>query len=291
MKRQILKLARPVLSPANHMVISRYYKADRPLNDVSEQRVLLFAPHVDDETIGAGGTLMKHAAGGAETHVAFLTDGSGSQSKGAADELVAARKKEAQKVKELLNLTSIDFFDEKDGQLTSDKRTRAWIKEKIETVQPDVIYAPVFVDCHADHIATAQLVRDTLEEMGRENITIRLYEINTLLPKEEVNCIVDISPYVSRKKEAIDVFQSQAIDFDGFQRLEKLKRHMVAGSVQAVETFLELTPSELRSRFDQVQGKYTYSEHFKQVNKEVTLLYAMYKNLTFKRQVYAESRK
>ena len=42
-------------------------------NDV--KTVLAVVAHADDETIGPGGTLARHAAAGAQVHVLVLTDG------------------------------------------------------------------------------------------------------------------------------------------------------------------------------------------------------------------------
>ena len=39
----------------------------------SVRRVLVIAPHADDETIGAGGTIARHAAEGDDVHVAIVT--------------------------------------------------------------------------------------------------------------------------------------------------------------------------------------------------------------------------
>ena len=39
-------------------------------------RVLVFAAHQDDETIGCGGTIRKWANSGTEVHVCFVTDSS-----------------------------------------------------------------------------------------------------------------------------------------------------------------------------------------------------------------------
>jgi hypothetical protein len=38
--------------------------------------VLVLAPHMDDETIGCGGAILAHIAGGARVEVVFVTDGS-----------------------------------------------------------------------------------------------------------------------------------------------------------------------------------------------------------------------
>ncbi|MYJ24207.1 MAG: PIG-L family deacetylase, partial [Holophagales bacterium] len=44
---------------------------------VLARRVLVLAPHYDDEVLGCGGLLLQLAAGGAEIVCAFLSDGSG----------------------------------------------------------------------------------------------------------------------------------------------------------------------------------------------------------------------
>src|SRR5512144_2358252 len=38
------------------------------------QRILVMAPHADDETLGVGGTIARRAAEGHEVHVAVVTD-------------------------------------------------------------------------------------------------------------------------------------------------------------------------------------------------------------------------
>src|SRR5690242_3162214 len=51
----------------------------RALTAGDGQRVLLLAPHPDDETIGCGGTLALHALAGDEVTVCIVTDGSRSR--------------------------------------------------------------------------------------------------------------------------------------------------------------------------------------------------------------------
>src|SRR2546426_12131813 len=40
-----------------------------------ERRVLVLAPHMDDEVLGCGGTLLQHARVGAQLTIVYLTDG------------------------------------------------------------------------------------------------------------------------------------------------------------------------------------------------------------------------
>ncbi|WP_100333194.1 PIG-L deacetylase family protein [Bacillus alkalisoli] len=289
MKRRVLSFIKPFITPINKIILSNYFKGVHSVQPLSEKRVLLLAPHVDDETIGAGGTLKAYADLGAETHVLFLTDGSGSNSNEDARLIVKQRKEEAKEVQKLLKITSIDFLDEKDGELRSTSKVQQRLKQKIESIRPEVIFIPVFVDCHPDHIATSHILLDTLSSIDsawKNDIKIRLYEINTLLPKEEINCIVDITKYMDVKQATVNVFASQAIDFDGFMALSSLKSNLVENhAVKAVETFMELSVSELDERIKNNSAK-EYSKYFKQVNKEATLLYAIFKNLKYKEKVY-----
>ena len=69
-------------------------------------RVLVLAPHPDDETIGPGGALIQHAAAGDEIHVLFVTAGTSGDPTGAADpaEYAACREREARAAAEVLGV-------------------------------------------------------------------------------------------------------------------------------------------------------------------------------------------
>src|SRR5688500_3502049 len=41
-----------------------------------QRSAVVFSPHYDDETLGAGGTIIQTRAHGASVHVVFMTDGS-----------------------------------------------------------------------------------------------------------------------------------------------------------------------------------------------------------------------
>lgn len=294
MKRIILKLFSPLLRLVNKIILERHFKNERTTNSLDEKRVLLLAPHVDDETIGAGGTLKKYSDQKSITSVIYLTDGFRSITKDDIQKHIETRKKEAKEAQRLLNIKDIYFFDEKDGELTNSLEIQQRLKEKIELLKPDVIYAPVFVDGHPDHVTTTKILSSTLELMDDkyvEGVVIRLFEINTLLPVDEINFIVDITKYFDTKKEAMKIFKSQVINFGGFIDLAYYKRKLVNdNSVIAVETFLELTPKELSLRLKSIDDPAIFSKYLKQVNKSETLLYATFKNLKWKKTIYRNAK-
>lgn len=70
-------------------------------------KVMVFAPHMDDEVIGCGGSILKHIGAGREVVVVFFTDGSNLISdKKIADMLKKNRKQEAEAVMSFLGITA-----------------------------------------------------------------------------------------------------------------------------------------------------------------------------------------
>jgi LmbE family N-acetylglucosaminyl deacetylase len=93
----------------------------------AQRRIVVLAPHMDDEVFGCGGTLARAAAAGSEVRVVFLTDGARgydparaaslteSQRLSFERELVITRKDEARKAGALLGFAEPVFLDVPDG--------------------------------------------------------------------------------------------------------------------------------------------------------------------------------
>jgi LmbE family N-acetylglucosaminyl deacetylase len=83
-------------------------------------RLLCFTAHPDDEAGGFGGTLLRYAERGAETHVICLTPGQAATHRGAAksdEELSAARRLEFGAACKLLKVSHGTVLDYPDGKL------------------------------------------------------------------------------------------------------------------------------------------------------------------------------
>ena len=65
--------------------------------DLTGKRVLVLAPHPDDETFGCGGSLALHAEAGDPVKVVFLTNGAAGEASGKTDkgQYVKLRQNEA----------------------------------------------------------------------------------------------------------------------------------------------------------------------------------------------------
>lgn len=288
-KRMLMKVIEPIILPLTRFVLKRHYRSTKNLSEIGNyKRILIMAPHVDDETIGAGATIRQHVENGAVVSVISITDGAKSSSNMSKEQLSSIRKKEMEEVKNILGITNVYYMNLPDGDVKSNQYSQEALMGIIKDFQPDLIYCTPYVDAHVDHVNTGHLLSDSLKRLDYDCM-IRLYEINCPVPPKDINCIIDISDTFQLKKRAISVFNSQAIAFDGFLELSLLKAELLNdnSSTKAVETFLEISSFAYIDQFDRLlQENYNYTKLFKQANRSITLLWAVYQNLKIKQEIY-----
>ena len=197
---------------------------DKPplfVTEFSGGPVLVLAPHMDDETIGCGGTIRKHVMAGTRVVVVYMTDGrKGDSSLGgqglssndletAQQSLVAQRKDEARRAAGILGIHETLFLDRPDGQLEADAKLAETLGRILSDLRPGVVYLPSVLDAHRDHWATNlvfdQVMRGSVAA-DRWNLICRGYEVWTpLFP----NRVVDVSDVFEVKIRALQQFESQ----------------------------------------------------------------------------------
>lgn len=118
-------------------------------------RVLVFAPHPDDEVLGCGGTLALLAARCA-VRVVLVTDGSGGGDLPA--EIGPQRRAEWVESLALLGITDVTFLNLPDGHVLPGPLVQSLITKEISAFQPNWVFSPGMTDYHRDHMAIAQMV-------------------------------------------------------------------------------------------------------------------------------------
>jgi LmbE family N-acetylglucosaminyl deacetylase len=181
------------------------------------ERILVLAPHMDDEVIGCGGTLALHGSRGGDVTVTFLTDGrqggAVAQLGGTLDpaDIVTTRKHEARKALGELGIDRIVFFDAPDGALGEQvPRLAGKLREQLQRLRPSIVYLPFFLEEHPDHRAASQLL---LSAMNGVDLAFQCfgYEVWTpLFP----NCFVKIDDTIEKKKRSLNHYQSQLAEAD-----------------------------------------------------------------------------
>jgi LmbE family N-acetylglucosaminyl deacetylase len=175
-------------------------------------RILVIAPHADDEVIACGGTLLLHRQLGSPTRVVFVTDSTaGLSDPEVAGWLGGVRHDESVLVAQAMRFESVVRLDLPDSRLV--QHEAPLVKELIDQIQsfkPDIIYCPFPGDGHADHQACALALADAAVQIGWQG-TIHAYELWIAMWP---NVMVDISDQAEEKERLIRLYASQMEDRD-----------------------------------------------------------------------------
>lgn len=166
-------------------------------------RVLIVAPHPDDETLGAGGVAALHARYGDPVTVVVVTDGRQARGSGLHPETLALRR--AQEVKAAAAILRVDEL------LQLGLPEGAWrpppLREKLAPLvaAADVIYTPSCVDFHPDHLHVAGVVA----QLVRAEQLVRVVELGVPLTPILANRLADVAPVRDQKERALAAFVTQ----------------------------------------------------------------------------------
>ena len=150
---------------------------------VAARRVLVLAPHYDDEVLGCGGVLLQLAAGGAQIVCAFLSDGSGGAEgppEGQSREQYSLRRREeAECAAAALGIATVEHVGRRhglpDGGLASClDRLAGHIGALLEEHRPDLVLAPSPLEASPDHRAAFRALHEAL--IGRRRVRSRVGE-------------------------------------------------------------------------------------------------------------------
>jgi LmbE family N-acetylglucosaminyl deacetylase len=175
-----------------------FHRMPVALREVDPGTVLVVAPHMDDEMIGPGGTLILHRDRGSEVHVVFCAGGND-------DSIDQIRRSESQAVAALMK-HQVEFLGLPNGSLSPSEGALARaIAEKLRAVKFNVIFCPFPADHHRDHSACAMAVAEAIRATEFDG-EVWAYEVwSPLWP----NASVDISEVAEEKGELIGLYASQ----------------------------------------------------------------------------------
>lgn len=204
------------------------------------QRIVVVAPHPDDETIGCGGTLACHVAAGDEVIALFVTDGRRSRALGLAPgEMARRRGEEATRASAALGVRA-EWWGLPEGEWR-EVELRKRLREFLANLDPHVLYAPSRVDFHPEHVRVAHTLGSVVEESLDPATCIRVYPIQVPLTSLLVNLMNDVS-HVEALPRALAAYVTQAGTLNNGlrQRRESAALHRI-GSLS--DEFWEMTPA------------------------------------------------
>lgn len=190
-----------------------------------KNKILVIAVHPDDETLGCGGTLLRHKANNDEIHWLICTDidennpyykTRGSEIKCVEDEY----KFDSTHVLQLKTMKVDEYsMSELIGRMS----------KVINEVKPNIIYLPFKGDVHSDHRKIFEVAYSCTKSF-RYSFIKKIYMMETLSETEFApstkedsfipNVFVDISKFMDKKIEIMKIFESE-ISNQPFPRSER----------------------------------------------------------------------
>lgn len=181
--------------------------------DFENKRVLVIAPHMDDEVIGCSGTLMAMRDQIAQLIVVHMSD----------DE---CRINEFENISKILNIDEHYRLGCEDGFVRlSYKKAVMKLIEIIQSKQIDIVFIPHAEDEHVDHIATHEIAMDAIGK-ARYWVTpyqtchvMDVFEYEVWSFQKKVSVCINITEFIDIKKQMMSYYASQ-LEFDYIKFIE-----------------------------------------------------------------------
>jgi len=184
------------------------------------KNVLIVSVHPDDETLGCGGTILKHKALGDIINWLNITDIDNNHPLGFSSEVVRERQITIDKVKDsygFIKNKNLKFYTMLLDTIGISSLIKK-ISETINEIQPDTLYIPNRSDVHSDHRISFQAIYSCTKQFRYPFIKrVLMYETlseteftpalseNAFIP----NVFIDISDYLEEKLKIMELYNTE----------------------------------------------------------------------------------
>jgi LmbE family N-acetylglucosaminyl deacetylase len=181
-------------------------------------KVIVISAHPDDETLGAGGTLLKHISEGDDINWLIVTDVFEEQ--GFSKQRVISRKLEIEKVTKIYGFSNVFKLGYPTMKLNDTilHELIGQISKIFQDLKPEIIYVMNRSDAHSDHRIVFDAVMSCTKSFRYPYIKkVLMYECLSetefapILPERvfQPNYFVDISNFIEKKVEIMNIFDSE----------------------------------------------------------------------------------
>jgi len=194
-------------------------------------KVLVLAPHQDDEAIGCGGTIIKHIKAGGIAEVAFCTHES------------PERMRESEKATSALGVKRNHFLQFPIRTLDSNKQFEESLVFLFNAIKPELVFLPFWFDKHEDHRAVSKALIKIKKKISTD---FMIYAYSVWSPLNP-NVLHDISKEWELKKKAIECYKTQTASRDYVRIAQGLNQYwgeIKRPGMQYAETFFKATATE-----------------------------------------------
>ena len=188
--------------------------------EVHADRVLVLAPHPDDEVLGCGGLAAQLAAVGGEVRVLWLSDGGGNAVGEERAERATHRREEAEAAAEVLGLVVAGHLGLPDGRLAHHREEIATaLAEELAEGRPEIVLVPSPLESSVDHRATFRALHHLLGSLRPgdalwstvQGLRVFTYEVNH---PQYPDLLVAVDDQLDLLRQAMDCHRSQQEEHD-----------------------------------------------------------------------------
>jgi len=231
-------------------------------DDLLSKRILIVAPHMDDEVLGCGGVMHMHTDK-TQIYCIYATDGARSPAPllpwtGSIDPHITRRRRhEALEVMDEVGIPRENsiFLDFPDGKLIKNALPfKARLVEQLARIEPAVILVPFRYDLHSDHVAVHRGVRDAVLETAISGVLLEYFiyfrwrliesgDVRQMIPASRL-LNIDTSAVADKKLATIHLYASQTGIFSDWQEQPILTSRSISERCSEPECFLYSDPHE-----------------------------------------------
>ncbi|HEX3253133.1 MAG TPA: PIG-L family deacetylase [Pyrinomonadaceae bacterium] len=195
--------------------------------------VLVIAPHPDDETLGCGGTLLKHIAAGDSVSWAIVTKAY--EPRWPAD-VIERREQQIEQVSTAYGFAKrfrLTFPAARLDAIPLEDLMTAF-REIVDEVRPDWIYTVHGGDIHSDHRVVFEATMSAVKSFNSASQGVsRLFSYETISSTDAApprpttvflpNVYCDITPYLERKLEIMSLYEGEVHPYPLPRALESIR--------------------------------------------------------------------
>jgi N-acetylglucosamine malate deacetylase 1 len=200
---------------------STSYSSLTNIGEVGLKKILIVAPHADDEVIGCGAALQHFVSQGAHVCVLIVTQESERSIAKAYHYEPQQRVQESYDAQEVLGYDQLAYFDFPELMLKSSETLQHDFYEKlmsfIADYAPDGIFLPNSKEMHPDHQIIGELSKTVVSDIVKNGLAAELeavfiYEIWGTVA---VNSYLQVTDTAYKSKiKSIECYQSQMVSVD-----------------------------------------------------------------------------
>ena len=214
-------------------------------------KVLVIAVHPDDETLGCGGTLLKHKANGDEIYWVIVTtikNGYRGWDLKFSEEVIEKRDEEIEKVTKMYDFDGVFKLEFPTMRLdeVSMSELIGTISKVFNEIKPNIVYLPFKSDVHSDHRkvfeASFSCVKTFRYPFIKKILMMETISETDFAPatKEDVfvaNVFVDVSEFFEKKLEVMQIYESE------------LGTHPFPRSIETIEALAKVRGAQVGNKY------------------------------------------